>query len=85
MDKWNTINGILTDQPPDPDDHPHTPLYSLYHRVLSSAVSRARDKNLMEYIVSVIYIASSRQPLSAIAIADILFPNENGEGRRWTT
>lgn len=81
-ERWDIIDNILEDQRLSREDNPHAPLYSLYYRVLSSAVSRAQDKELMEWILSIIFVAATRQPLSAMAIADILYPCEEGEGRR---
>lgn len=80
QEKWDTVNDILNDQPSNLDDNPYAPLYFLYQRVLSLAVSRARDKELMELILSTIFVSATRLPLSAAAIADILYPDGKGEG-----
>lgn len=81
-ERWDTVDDILKDQPPNPEDNPHAPLYFLYLRVLSSAASRAQDKELMELILSIILITATRQPLSAVAMADLLYPSEEREGLR---
>ena len=87
--KTDIVADVLQDHPPDSKANPHAPLYSLYQHVLSSAVSQANDKEVMDAILGVVFIASSRKPLSANAIADILFPDERGEelkGKRvWVT
>lgn len=61
-------------------ESPFDSLYTLYHRVLDSAVGNLEDKLEMESILGVIFVASTRQPLSANAITDIMHPNEQGEG-----
>lgn len=59
---------------------PFGPLYALYQRVLDSAVSNSEDASALESILGAVFVSSSRQPLSANAIADILFPDERSEG-----
>lgn len=57
-------------------------LYALYQRVLDSAVINDEDGSLMESILGTVFVASGHRPLSARAIADILYPDEVGEGKR---
>lgn len=74
-----TVADVLEEHPPDSKDNPHAPLYSLYQHVLNSAVSRARDKELMDTVIGVVFVASSRKPLSVTAITKILFSSERGK------
>lgn len=76
----DTIDAILDSSSPE-DTGPFESLYRLYQRVLESAASDNNDKALAELVLSVVFVASSRQPLSADAIADILYPNEQGGAR----
>lgn len=76
------VDNILKGRPLNSSDNPYAPLYLLYQQVLDSAVSRASDRQLMESILSVVYVAATRRPLSANAIADILYPDEEGEERK---
>lgn len=84
-----TVADVLQDHSPDAKDNPHAPLYFLYQHVLDSAVSRSRDKELMETILGVIFVASTRKPLSTTAITDLLYHNERSEvlseKREWVT
>lgn len=80
------VEDIIKGQPPNSKDNPHAPLYLLYQHVLDSAVSGSSDRQMMESVLSIIFVASTRRPLSTNAIADILFPNEDGEreeNREW--
>lgn len=83
QDRKLLVADILNGQRPNSSDDPHAPLYLLYQRVLESAVSEASDREVMESVLSVIFVASTRQPLSANAIADILYPNEREGKREW--
>ena len=80
--KRQLVASILEEQPPNSEDNPHAPLYLLYRRVVDSAVSRARDRKMMEFVLSIIFIAATRRPLSSSAIADLLYPNEEEEEGR---
>lgn len=80
--RTDLVANILEGHPLNSNDNPHAPLYLLYQRVLDSAVSRASDREMMESVFSVIFVAATRRPLSTNAIADILYPREEGEGRR---
>jgi len=77
--KSDVINEILGSSLPRAEmrDNPFDSLYALYQRVLDSAVSLPGEKSNMELILGIIYVASSRQPLSSDAIADILYPDEH--------
>lgn len=79
----DTINAILGSPSTQARDKPFKSLYELYQRVLDSAGSDDDDKALVESVLSVVFVTSSRQPLSADAIADILYPNERGSARDW--
>lgn len=86
QDRTSLVEDILKDQMPDSEDNPHAPLYLLYQRVLDSTVSRASDRKLMESVLSVIYVAATRRPLSTNAIADILYQRKGEEhkgNRTW--
>lgn len=76
----DTIDAILS-----PSSHakggPFDPLYESYQRVLDSAASDNEDKVLVESVLSVIFVSSNHQPSSSESIADVLYPNELGEGR----
>lgn len=77
------IADILKSQQPDPNSksNPLAPLYLLYQRVLDSAVSDASDREIMESVLSVIFVTATRRALSTNAIADILYANEEDEER----
>lgn len=79
--KSRIVADILKGQQPNLKDNPHAPLYSLYQHVLDSAVSRASDREMMESILSVIFVTATRQPLSMCAITDVLCPDEEDEER----
>lgn len=80
--RTHLVASILEGHPWHPRDNPHAPLYLLYQRVLDSAVSRASDREMMESVLSVIFVAATRRPLSANAIANILYPNEENAERK---
>ena len=56
------------------DDH-HAPLCILYQHVLNTMVFGGSNRKMMETMVSI------HQPLSASAIAGILYPNEKRKGK----
>lgn len=77
----DTIDDILGSVSSQTRDKPFESLYGLYQRVLDSAAIYNEGKALIESVLSVVFVASSRQPLSSDAISDILYPNENSDGR----
>lgn len=81
-DKSDLVDDILKGQLPKSEDDPHAPLYHLYQHVMNSAVSGADDRKMMESVLSVIFVAATRKPLSVNAIADLLYPDERSEGRK---
>lgn len=77
--RTSLVADILRDQTQNREENPHAPLYLLYQHVLNSAVTGPSDRKLMESVLSVVFVAATRRPLSTNAIADILYPNEEGE------
>lgn len=81
--KMHLVSDILRGQLPSSKNDRHAPPYLLYQQVLNSAVSGESDRETLESVLSVIYIAATRtRSLSASAIADILYPNEECEEKR---
>lgn len=83
----DTIDAILSSASPQVKNKPFESLHSLYQRVLDSAAEDDEDKALVETIFSVVFVVWNRQPLTANAIADILFSSvcdiERTRKREW--
>lgn len=81
--KMHLVSDILRGQLPSSKNDRHAPPYLLYQEALNSAVSGESDKETLEFVLSVIYVAATRtRSLSASDIADILYPNEELEEKR---
>lgn len=77
------VTNILNGELPSSKDDPRAPPYLQYQRALNYAVSGGSDREIMESVLSVIYVTeTSTRPLSTSAIAEILYPNEDYEGKR---